>query len=158
MLRAVTGADDLEQEPAQPLVRPGGVPVTFDGGVDLVHQPRSASPRSLRLRLDHQPSGDQLGEVLPDGVVVERELLVELGDPDRVSGASDVPEDRVARWVAKRPGLPLQRRVAGRHGCLVTSGSSVPLVTREPVTLSVIRSRREAEVRLQRRQALGEAR
>ena len=52
---------------------------------------------------------DQLGEVLPDGVVVQTETIGELGDVDRAVGVGQVTEDLMPRRMAERPRLLLQR-------------------------------------------------
>ena len=116
LLCVVPGADDLDEELAQPLIGPAGSPLPFSGGVGFVDEAGPAASGALRLRLHDQSGGEQLGDVLTDRVVVERELLVELRDADRVAGLGDVAVDGMARRVAECPSLLLQRGAG--HGYL----------------------------------------
>src|SRR5690606_22997988 len=115
LLGVAAGADDLEEEAAQPLVGPAGVPATGGRRVDLVDEAGPASAGGAGPGLDDEPGGDELGHVLADGVVVEPDVLVDLGDADGPARVRDEPEDGVARRVAERTGLFLERR--GCHGC-----------------------------------------
>ena len=87
---AEPGGDDVGEQPAQPLIGAGGPTAPLPRGRPL---PKRCRPRRSGCRgLGDQAGGDQLGEVLADGVVVEGEPLRQLGDPHRLAGFADVPK------------------------------------------------------------------
>jgi len=50
--------------------------------------------------LDHEPGVDQFGEMLADGVVIEREVPGELRHIHRLVGVGEVAEDAMAGVIA----------------------------------------------------------
>lgn len=100
--RRLPGADDLGQHQAQSLVRPGHPPPTVGRCVDRVAQSGATPSDRGRGRLDDEAGLDELGEMLPDGIVVKTEMLGELGNLDGPRRVGDVPEEFVTSWIAER--------------------------------------------------------
>src|SRR5690606_22145209 len=121
---AVAGGDHLGEQLAEPFVGPGGAPLAPDRRVDLVEQAGTAAPRRRCGGLEEEPGGDELGQVLADGVVGERELGVELGDVDAAVALGDVAEDGVAGRVAECSRLFLEGGALHRGARLSVSTSS----------------------------------
>lgn len=109
--RCLLGSTHLEQPQRQAPVWARAPPLA---GVRREPVLEAASPRApcRRRRLDEQARVTETREVLPDGVVVQLEVLCELGYVDRTARLLDVLEDRVSGGVAERAGLALCRVTA----------------------------------------------
>jgi hypothetical protein len=106
--RRFASVDHVGENPAQPLVRSDDAPLTFDAQVDLVDQTRPSASATPGGTAHDEARLDELGEVLPDRVVVETEVCGQFGDGDRSRCVSDVTKDLMTSRVAESPCLLLQ--------------------------------------------------
>ena len=110
LLGRISGSEHLAEKHAQTLVRTGDTPAALRSGVRAIVEPRAAAPRAWRVLLGHEIGVHELREVLSDRVVIEPEMLSELGNVDGPARVGHVSEDSVTSGVAECLRLLLQRR------------------------------------------------
>ena len=124
--RAVAAAEHLDEQEAQALVGPANPPSLVDRRMDLEQLPGPPPAPGRGGRPDHEAGLQQPGEVLPDGVVVEPEMIGELSDVDSLVGIGDVAEDAIPGGIAQRPRLASHRVLAhGRRKVTLQVSSSI---------------------------------
>lgn len=110
LLGRISGSEHLAEKQAQALVRAGDTPAALRRGVQAIVEPPASAPGTRRVVLGHEVSVHELREVLSDRVVIQPEMLSELGNVDGPARVGHVSEDCVASGVAECFRLLLQRR------------------------------------------------
>ena len=106
--RRVSGSDDLSKQQTETFVWSRDAPPAIRGGMDAVVEPRPAGTATGRKFLGQEFGVDQLREVLSDRIVIEAEVLRELGDVNGCARIGHVAEDPVAGRIPERSCLFLE--------------------------------------------------
>jgi hypothetical protein len=114
VLRTRTGTEHLDEKLAQAFIGAARPPPPIGGRVGLEHERRATGPIGVMCALDDEASGDELGNMLPHGVMVESKSGSKFGDTDRTAGLDDETEDLVPGRVTEGLGLLLERHLV--HG------------------------------------------